>query len=159
MTKRKTYTGIITDLKQNQIFVFGSNPEGRHGAGAAKLAMEKFGAVRGVGRGLTGRSYALVTKNLTKGFRERSTGKTYALSGKKSVSKRDIKQNIRDLYRFARKERSKEFLIAYTAGGLNLNGYTSLEMAKMFGEASVSIPENIIFQDKFLENVEKSGGN
>jgi len=34
----------ITELKENEIFVFGSNLAGKHGAGAAFLAKEKFGA-------------------------------------------------------------------------------------------------------------------
>ena len=55
-------------LKDNEIFVFGSNPEGRHGAGTAKIAKEKFGAVYGVGRGLTGQCWALPTKNLKPNF-------------------------------------------------------------------------------------------
>ena len=46
----------ITELKDNEIFVFGSNESGIHesgihGAGAAKLAKEKFGAILGKGHG------------------------------------------------------------------------------------------------------------
>lgn len=48
----------------NQIFVFGSNLSGIHGAGAAKAAWLDYGAVRGVGEGLTGHSYALPTVRL-----------------------------------------------------------------------------------------------
>lgn len=35
----------ITELKTNEVFVFGSNLEGAHGGGAALLAYRKFGAV------------------------------------------------------------------------------------------------------------------
>lgn len=45
-----------------EIFVFGSNRAGRHGAGAALFAAKHYGAKRGVGEGLTGDSYALPTK-------------------------------------------------------------------------------------------------
>lgn len=45
------------------IFVFGSNLAGRHGAGAALAALREYGAERGVGRGKTGHSYALPTKD------------------------------------------------------------------------------------------------
>lgn len=38
---RKFYTGNVTP-EANTIFVFGSNPEGRHGAGAAKVARNQF---------------------------------------------------------------------------------------------------------------------
>ena len=45
------------------IFVFGSNLAGRHGKGAALHARQHWGAVTGCGRGLTGRAYALPTKD------------------------------------------------------------------------------------------------
>ena len=53
----------ITELEPNQVFVFGSNTAGRHGAGAAYQAMTQFGAVYGVGKGPTGQCYAIPTKN------------------------------------------------------------------------------------------------
>jgi hypothetical protein len=34
----KTYSGMITELEPNQVFVFGSNTQGRHGKGAALMA-------------------------------------------------------------------------------------------------------------------------
>lgn len=46
-----------------EIFVFGSNLAGIHGAGAAKVAREMFGAVPGQGQGLMGQSYAIATKD------------------------------------------------------------------------------------------------
>ena len=52
MSDIKTYTGIIEKLEPNQIFVFGSNTEGRHGKGAAKIARDKFGAIYGQAEGL-----------------------------------------------------------------------------------------------------------
>lgn len=55
---------IISDLEPHQIFTFGSNLAGKHGAGAALFAATKFGAEYGVGEGLTGQCYALPTKNL-----------------------------------------------------------------------------------------------
>jgi hypothetical protein len=53
----------ITELKPNEIFVFGSNTAGIHGAGAARLAHKVFGAEWGVGVGSTGKCYALPTKD------------------------------------------------------------------------------------------------
>ena len=44
---RKTYTGMIDKLNENQIFVFGSNTEGRHGKGSALKAKNNFGAIYG----------------------------------------------------------------------------------------------------------------
>ena len=40
----------ITSLEENEVFVFGSNMIGAHGAGAAKMAM-KWGAKGQGGRG------------------------------------------------------------------------------------------------------------
>ena len=59
----KKYIGDIT-AEPNTIFVFGSNPEGRHGAGAAKVAREKFGAIYGRGESIQGHAYAIPTKDL-----------------------------------------------------------------------------------------------
>lgn len=59
----KYYVGNITP-DTNTIFVFGSNPEGRHGAGAAKIAREQFGAIYGQGEGLQGNAYAIPTKRI-----------------------------------------------------------------------------------------------
>ena len=44
------------------IFVFGSNLDGIHGAGAARFARLHHGAVMGIGEGVMGNSYALPTK-------------------------------------------------------------------------------------------------
>jgi len=54
---------IITELKPNEVFVFGSNESGFHSLGAALFARNNFGAVYGVGHGYTGQCYALPTKD------------------------------------------------------------------------------------------------
>ena len=54
--------------ESKQIFVFGSNTQGRHGKGAAKEALEKHGAIYGQARGLQGNSYGIVTKELRNGY-------------------------------------------------------------------------------------------
>lgn len=51
----------IRSLKQNEIFVFGSNKEGHHAGGAARVAAERFHAQNGVGVGRTGQCYAIPT--------------------------------------------------------------------------------------------------
>lgn len=53
----------IIELNHGEVFVFGSNLAGRHGAGAAKVAMNNFGAKYGVGKGYTGKCYAIPTKD------------------------------------------------------------------------------------------------
>lgn len=51
----------ITQLGEDDIFVFGSNLQGSHGGGAARVARQKFGAIMGQGVGLQGQSYAIPT--------------------------------------------------------------------------------------------------
>lgn len=51
----------VTELKDGEIFVFGSNLQGMHGAGAALAALRYFGAKIGEGVGLHGQSYAIPT--------------------------------------------------------------------------------------------------
>lgn len=60
MTERFT-PEQITALEADDVFVFGSNAEGRHLAGAAAYAWRNFGAVWGDGEGLHGQSYAIPT--------------------------------------------------------------------------------------------------
>lgn len=149
MVKRLSYVGLIRDLPENGVFVFGSNPEGIHGLGAAKIARNKFGAKYGQGRGIMGQSYGLITKNLRKDYLEKETGIKYTRVGNKSVSHKMIVDNIRELYSYARKHRENVFYIAYTGEGKLLNGYKPKEMANMFREAG-RIPRNIIFEKGFL---------
>lgn len=129
------YNYPIKKLTSDQIFVFGSNTEGKHGKGAALWAKENAGAINGKASGPQGRSYAIVTKNLKKKIHP-------------SILKGDIVQSIAKLYGYALLKKNKNFLIGYS-NRPNLNGYTPKQMAGMF--ASVSpIPKNIIFEQSFL---------
>ena len=51
----------ITELAEGEIFVFGSNLAGRHAGGAARAALDHFGAIWGQGVGPQGQSYAIPT--------------------------------------------------------------------------------------------------
>jgi hypothetical protein len=142
----KTYSGRITSLKPNQIFVFGSNEGGSqgqaptHGAGAAKLAKDKFGAIQGQSRGVQGQSYAIVTK------------KFYDV--KRSSTPEEITTEIKTLYNYARNNPGKEFLVS-DYSETNLNGYSGQEMADMFSNAG-PIPSNIVFNENFEKLVSTS---
>lgn len=59
MTDYKYTPENITELGPDDIFVFGSNLEGMHAGGAARVALERFGAVMGQGVGMQGQSYAI----------------------------------------------------------------------------------------------------
>ena len=135
-----SYTGDITP-DANTIFVFGSNPEGRHGAGAAKIAREQFGAIYGQGEGLQGNAYALPTKDL----------RVTENNGLRSISEAQIIENIKKLYETARQNPDKQFKIAYrNTDKASLNGYTGLEMIDMFLKAG-SIPSNIVFSKEWVD--------
>lgn len=102
----------ITFLKENEIFVFGSNTEGRHGKGAALVAKNKFGAKQGQSKGLQGQSYAIITKDLSK--------------GEKSISLDEIGEQFADLFEYANNTPKKKFYV--TKLGSALAGYTIEEI-------------------------------
>lgn len=132
----KTYKGVIEKLEPNQIFVFGSNIEGRHGAGTARLCLNKYGAKWGQASGLQGQSYGLITTDLR-------------IYKRPSRSRDQIIEEIKKLYSFAKNNPDKEFLVAYTANGYNLCGYTSKQLANLF--SIVEIPENVVFNEDFAK--------
>lgn len=149
----------ITKLEPNYVFVFGSNPEGRHGAGAAKAAL-KFGAKYGIGRGLQGQTYALVTKNLKEGFVEKladGTTKTYTKAGYRSISKEDLIANIKEFYDCTKQNKHLKFFVVYKADSKNLNGYSSKELYEML--TTYKIPDNVYLHSSFrvFEEVRHGG--
>lgn len=137
-TSRRIYSGTINKLKPNEIFVFGSNTQGRHGKGAALTARNKFGAIYGQAEGRQGQSYAIITKDLTK-------------QQHPSRTKQQIIEQINRLYDYARQNPNLDFIVAYSGTGGNLNAYSNEELANMF--ANSSIPNNIIFESQFSELV------
>lgn len=136
----QSYSGDITPSK-DVIFVFGSNPEGRHGAGAAKVAKEKFGAIYGQGEGLQGSAYALPTKDL----------RVQENRGLRSISPSQITENIRKMYQVALNNPDKKFMVAYRNIGdkVSLNGYSGNEMIDMFLSAG-EIPSNVYFSSEWV---------
>lgn len=58
----------ISELKEDEIFVFGCRRSGRHYEGAANFARENFGAIVGKGEGLQGQSYAIPTAGVGLGW-------------------------------------------------------------------------------------------
>lgn len=140
-TNIKTYSGKITELKPNQIFVFGSNTQGRHGKGSALQAKTNFGAVYGQAEGPQGKSYAIITKDLTKPKHPSRTPE-------------QIKEQISKLYEYAKQNPDKEFLVAYSSEGSNLNAYSNEEMASFF--SNTTIPNNIVFEEGFAKLLNKN---
>ena len=139
----KYYKGNIKP-SENTIFVFGSNPEGRHGAGAARTARIYFGAIYGKGEGLQGHAYALPTKDVS--VRQNN--------GFRSISPEKITENIKRLYKCAKQHPSKDVCIACrNTSKRSLNGYTGYEMMQMFKNAG-PIPYNIVFSEEWRESFE-----
>lgn len=138
---RRVYSGTIQHLPPSAYYVFGSNTEGRHGKGAAKVAVDKFGAIYGRPRGIQGRSYAIVTKDLN------------SPKDKPSIPISDIMSEIATFYRYANAHEYEDFYVAYSGTGSNLNNYTPDQMAKMFVMCG-TLPVNVIFEASFLDLME-----
>jgi len=120
----------VTSLEANQVFVFGSNLSGIHGAGAARFAMDKLGARYGQGIGPTGRCYAIPSK--AKGIR-------------RTLTLTEIKLHVDNFIAFAKRKPSTEFLV--TEIGCGLAGYQPKDIAPLFAEA-VEVP-NIHLPERF----------
>lgn len=117
----------------SEIFVFGSNTEGRHGAGAAKAAREQHGAIYGRGEGLQGQSYAIPTK----GTRLDAPGRL------KTLPLDAIAAHVATFIRFA--ESRPDLTFRLTPIGCGLAGYKPYQIAPMFARA----PSNIVMPDEF----------
>lgn len=129
MDSRRITPDWITHLEENEIFVFGSNLKGMHGGGAARIALEKFGAVWGQGTGLQGNSYAIPTMH----------GGTDAIA-----------PYVDEFIAFAREHKEMRFYV--TRIGCGIAGFTVQEMAPLFKAALDE--ENIYLPEDFIEELE-----
>lgn len=119
----------ITELKPNEVFVFGSNLAGSHGGGAARLAYNRFGAIWGQGVGLQGQSYAIPT-----------------MQGGVET----IKPYVDEFIRFARENERLKFFV--TRIGCGIAGFRDEEIAPLFKDA-MDI-ENILLPRKFVKCIQ-----
>ena len=135
MKETREYNGIerpaytpdnISELKEDEVFVFGSNLEGMHGGGAAFAAWKKFGAVMGCGVGLRGQSYAIPT-----------------MQGGVET----IEPYVSSFIAFA-KEHSELFFYV-TRIGCGIAGFRDKEIAPLFSEAIVL--ENVCLPESFAK--------
>ena len=113
----------------NQIFVFGSNLAGIHGAGAARTAVRKYGAVYGQGIGLQGNSYGVPTKD----------------SRIKTLPVASIKVHVDEFIEFASVHKALMFYV--TRIGCGLAGYTDDRIAPLF----VNSPKNVNLPSEWQE--------
>lgn len=126
---RQYYYFDIDELDYHQIFVFGSNLAGRHGKGAALIAKYKFGAEYGVGVGVTGRCYAIATKD----------------EKLKQLSLDMVINQIDNFKVYAGKYHNFEFLV--TRVGCGLAGFKDEVIAPLFADA----PSNCVFNFEWME--------
>lgn len=116
---------VITSLKGDEIFVFGSTLRGAHRGGAAKMAVEKFGAVMGQGKGLQGQSYAIP-------------------SMLKTVSQ--MQPYVTEFIKFARHNSQWKFYV--TKIGCGRAGFDEKDVAPLFADAlelgNVYLPESFV---------------
>lgn len=107
--------------RKGETFVFGSNLAGRHGAGAARHALEQCDAAWGIGVGKTGRSYAIPTKD----------------ARIQTLDLFQINEFVCDFVDYVKSNPNEKFFI--TRIGCGLAGYTDADIAPMFHQ----IAENI----------------
>lgn len=119
----------INQLSENEVFVFGSNLGGFHAGGAARVALEKFGAIWGQGVGLQGQSYAIPT-----------------MHGGVDV----IKPYVDEFIAFARAHRELKFLV--TPIGCGIAGFAVKDIAPLF--AAAINDENILLPKDFVKILE-----
>lgn len=121
---------IITELNDNEVFVYGSNQYAEHGAGSAKAALQ-FGAKYGdVPIGLCGQTYGIVTKSFSA----------------QEVTLEFIKFQVETLCFFALLRQDLTFYV--TKIGTNLAGFTIEEMRGLFKSLPFK-PTNIILPIEF----------
>lgn len=120
--------------QDGEIFVFGSNLQGIHGAGAARVAYVKFGAEPGVGEGPTGQSYAIPTK----------------YDVRKTLPLHVICQKIDKFIEYANRNKEKTFWV--TRIGCGLAGYTDEQIAPLFINSSNNCIMPINWRE-YLENI------
>lgn len=120
----------IETLKDNEIFVFGSNLAGMHGGGTAALAYRCWGAVWGQGVGMQGQCYAIPTMH-------------------GGVDK--IKPYVDEFIEYARNHSEYDFLV--TEIGCGIAGFVPADIAPLFVEA-LDV-KNIYLPQRFLDVLEK----
>ncbi len=110
----------ITELKEKEVFVFGSNLQGMHAGGAARMAHHRFGAVWGQGVGMQGQCYAIPTMH----------GGVEA-----------IRPYVDEFIEYARQHPERQFLV--TRIGCGIAGFRNEEIAPLFAAAKTL--ENVSF--------------
>ena len=136
----------ITSLKTNEVFVFGSNNRGVHGLGAAKTAVDKFGAIMNQASGQQGKSFAIRTKMYQNNVLTKYSELTD--ENKKLMDKMTI-EDLNTLRLAAISNPNNKYYV--TEIGTKLAGRTVDQMKDLFSSmnSNFGIPSNIILPEVF----------
>jgi len=107
---------MIQSLKDNEVILVGTNTEGRHGKGLARQALLMFGLKYGHSKGMCGKCYCIVTKDLRK--------------GKRSISLEEIEEQLEKFYLFVKD--NPQLIFYLTPIGSGLGGYSIEEIELIF---------------------------
>lgn len=118
----------INTLGRRDIFVFGSNLAGHHAGGAARTALNRFGAIWGQGEGLQGNSYAIPTMH----------------GGIET-----IRPYVEKFIEFTKREKSLTFYV--TKIGCGIAGFNIEDIALLFKNA-IDLP-NVRLPKEFVEAI------
>ncbi|MHB1266164.1 MAG: A1S_2505 family phage non-structural protein [Acidithiobacillus ferriphilus] len=108
----------LSFFAEESVFVFGSNRQGIHGAGAALFASRYRGAQAGQGEGFAGQSYALPTKH-----GPHDPAPDFAL----------LQESVARFLEFAKARPWLSFMV--TRVGCGLAGFTDAQVAPLFAQA------------------------
>lgn len=122
-------------IEKGPILVFGSNEAGIHGAGAAKFALIKRGAVMHQGIGMTGNSYAFPTKD----------------RNIETLPIEKVKHYAQEFKNFARANPSLKFQL--TRVGCGLAGFTDREIYPLFEK---DLPPNVYIPGYWSKQFKKT---
>ena len=145
-TAREYTPENITSLKPNEVFVFGSNDRGNHGAGAAKTAVDKFGAIYKQASGRQGQSFAVRTKMYQDGNLLEYNKLTE--ENKKNMDSMTV-QDLNNLRLEALANPGTKYYV--TQIGTKLAGRTVEQMKSFFERmnSKFGIPDNLILPKEF----------
>lgn len=135
-----------SNLPDNGFFVFGSNDRGVHGLGAAKNAVNDFGAIKGQATGKQGQAFAVRTKMYQNG---KLTKYNELTEDNKKVMDRMTIEDLNALRMEAIDNPDNKYYV--TVIGTKLAGRSVEQMKDFFSRmnSKVGIPDNIILPEEF----------
>lgn len=160
---------LVTHLTPNECFVFGSNLEGFHGAGAAGYAFRGTAAntwrtdplfLKAMGAPIWSedRVGKWAIYGIARGYQKGREGCSYAIptvvypGHRRSLPFAQIESYVREFLDYAADHSDMRFYV--TELGTNYAGYTAKEIGPMFARAQ-EIP-NVSLPQIFIDTIEKS---